>query len=268
MARYQVILVYDGTGFNGFQRQAKARTVQDVVETALRRLGWRGKTLLAAGRTDRGVHASGQVLAFDLAWRHSEEALLRALNSHLPFDVAARQVKAVAADFHPRYDAVSRRYCYRLFCCPVRDPLRERYAWRVWPLPDFEMLSQAAALLPGRRDFGAFGSPPKAESNTVRTVFQADWEATGDRDENSLLIFGITGDAFLYHMVRRLVSFQVAIGQGIQSLEALEHYLQGQSAGRVQGLAPPHGLVLAEVRYPEANRAASIEPDNNCAGES
>ena len=133
MARYQVILAYDGTFFKGYQRQAQARTVQAVVETALRQLGWRGRTVLSAGRTDTGVHASGQVIAFDLEWAHPAEELLRALNANLPEDVAAREIHEADLEFHPRYWAVSRRYRYRLFCQETRDPLRERYAWRVWP---------------------------------------------------------------------------------------------------------------------------------------
>ncbi len=146
MARYQVILAYDGTDFSGFQRQAKARTVQGVVEEALRRLNWRGRAILSAGRTDAGVHASGQAIVFDLDWNHTPEELMRALNTHLPGDVAVRAINQVSPRFQPRYQAISRRYCYHIFCDPVRDPLRERYAWRVWPPVDLSMLEQAAQL--------------------------------------------------------------------------------------------------------------------------
>ncbi len=129
MARYQVILAYDGADFFGFQRQADGcgqRTVQGVVEQALRRIGWQGRAILFAGRTDVGVHASGQVIAFDLDWLHSTDALLAALNANLPADVAAQAAQLAADDFHPRYDARARCYRYRLFCQPRRDPLRER----------------------------------------------------------------------------------------------------------------------------------------------
>ena len=148
MARYQVILAYDGTEFVGFQRQAqgkKSRTVQAAIETALRQIGWQGRAILAAGRTDTGVHAAGQVVAFDLDWSHGEQALLAALNANLPPDVAAQAAFERRADFHPRYDALSRSYRYSIFCRPLRDPLRERYAWRVWPAPELERL-QASAM--------------------------------------------------------------------------------------------------------------------------
>lgn len=114
--RYQVILAYDGTGFKGFQKQARTRTVQLVVEEALRKIGWQGKSVLGAGRTDTGVHALGQVVAFDLDWSHGTQDLLNALNANLPPDVSARDVRVVAPDFHPRFDASSRSYRYNLFC--------------------------------------------------------------------------------------------------------------------------------------------------------
>ncbi len=136
MARYQVILAYDGTDFAGSQRQAKSRTVQGEFEKALQRLGWPGRSAMMAGRTDAGVHAAGQVAAFDFDWAHTPEELGRALNANLPADMAVHRVQAVPAEFHPRFDAASRRYRYRLFCRNSRDPLRERYAWRVWPAVD------------------------------------------------------------------------------------------------------------------------------------
>ena len=165
MARYQIILAYDGTDFLGSQRQAGSRTVQSELEKALRKLGWDGQTVYLAGRTDTGTHASGQVAAFDLDWGHGLEKLQDALNAHLPRDMAVREVKAAADDFHPRFDATSRRYRYRLFCASVRDPLRERYAWRVWPA--VADLSPLADIWLGKHDFAAFGTPPRAGGSTV-----------------------------------------------------------------------------------------------------
>ncbi len=249
MARYQVILAYDGTEFRGFQRQArKARTVQGVLEVALRRIGWQGQSILAAGRTDTGVHASGQVVSFDLDWNHPPSALQAALNANLPPDVAARSVIEVKADFHPRYDALARCYQYRIFCQPVRDPLRERYAWRVWPAIELERLQQAATFLAGIHDFGAFGTPPRTGGTTVRTVSRAAW-----LQERTDLIFEIVADAFLYRMVRRLVGLQVAIGQGVLQIESLHNLLKAAGSegtpSLVKPLAPPQGLYLVEVLY-------------------
>jgi tRNA pseudouridine38-40 synthase len=244
MARYKVILAYDGTRFAGSQRQAVRRTVQGELEAALRRLGWPGRSVVMAGRTDTGVHAIGQVAAFDLAWPHGEDRLLQALNSALPEDVAVRQACVAPADFHPRFDARSRLYRYRLFCHSVRDPLHERLAWRVWPDVELERLSEAAAIFPGTHDFACFGSPVRSGGTTIRTVGSARWQETGGE-----LTFEIRADAFLYRMVRRLVFLQVAAAQGRVTLEALARCLS-RGAGRLPaGLAPAHGLTLVEVAY-------------------
>ena len=249
MARYQVILVYDGTEFFGFQRQARERTVQGVVEDALRRIGWQGRTILAAGRTDTGVHASGQVIAFDLDWAHSALDLRNGLNANLPSDVAAHQVFVARPGFHPRYDAIARRYRYQIYCQPTRDPIRERYAWRVWPALSCEALQQAARFLPGRHDFSAFGTPPRTGGTTERIVSEASWQAVGDQ-----FTFEVVANAFLYRMVRRLVSVQVAIVQGNISPEIMAVYLTGKPDELLQGLAPPQGLFLVEVMYPPGSR--------------
>jgi tRNA pseudouridine38-40 synthase len=244
MVRYQVILAYDGTEYQGFQKQAMARTVQGVVEEALRKLSWGGTSLLAAGRTDAGVHASGQVIAFDLEWRHSPAELLRALNAHLPPDVAARDIRIASPGFHPRFDAAWRCYRYHILCDPLRSPLKERYAWRVWPSPDLARLRAAARRLTGRHDFMAFGSPPQLGGKTTRTISRAEWF-----EEGPLLVFEIVSQAFLYHMVRRLVFFQVEIGQGRRQIDQLVERLEAPGSEMVQDLAPAQGLVLVEVRY-------------------
>jgi tRNA pseudouridine38-40 synthase len=249
MARYQIILAYDGTGFLGSQRQASSRTVQSELEKALRKLGWQGKTVYLAGRTDTGTHASGQVAAFDLDWLHGLQKLQDALNAHLPRDMAVREVKAAADHFHPRFDASSRCYRYRLFCAGVRDPLRERYAWRVWP--PVEDMAALAKIWPGRHDFAAFGSPPRAGGSTVRTVMSAAWQQEADE-----WLFEIRADAFLYRMVRRLVYAQVAAGQARLTAEtlllALDDLSEVGQVARSQipaSLAPASGLTLFEVRY-------------------
>ncbi|RME89414.1 MAG: tRNA pseudouridine(38-40) synthase TruA [Anaerolineae bacterium] len=259
MARYQVILAYDGTDFAGSQRQARARTVQGELERALRHLGWAGRAVMMAGRTDSGVHATGQVAAFDLEWRHSPEDLLRALNANLPPDLAVWQVKMTSSEFHPRFDAIARRYRYRLFCREVRDPLRERFAWRVWPPVDGERLRALAPLWEGQHDFAAFGSPTRPQGSTVRTVHHASWECHEDE-----WWFEIQADAFLYHMVRRMVAAQVAVAQGRLPAESIARALADPARVRERsekglggGLAPACGLTLVEVVYPPSVGQAS-----------
>jgi len=252
MARYKIILAYDGTDFQGYQRQGKARTVQLVVEAALVKLGWGGETILSAGRTDSGVHASGQVIAFDLDWGHSVEELVCALNANLPDDVAAKDGAQVEENFHPRYDAVERTYRYRIHMTPHRNPLRERFSWRVWPSLELGALRDAARLIPGSYDFAAFGSPPKAGGSTRRVVYSAGWDELGGE-----LVFEIRGNAFLYHMVRRLVFIQVQIGQGRLGLDDLKRALTEIQA-LPPGLAPAHGLTLCEVRYADHRQDAGL----------
>ena len=244
MVRYQIILAYDGTDFFGSQRQAKSRTVQGELENALRKMGWVGSSVLMAGRTDAGVHASGQVVAFNLGWKHSLEDLRNALNANLPADMALSQVRVAPADFHPRFDATARLYCYRLFCQRNRNPLRERYAWRVHPGVDGEMLNSLAAMLPGKFNFAAFGSPPRPGGSTERHLMRASWKKQEDE-----WIFEVQANAFLYHMVRRLVLAQVVIAQKKVPAEKFAKALAEQ-VEITSGIAPSNGLTLVEVSYP------------------
>jgi tRNA pseudouridine38-40 synthase len=251
MARYQLTLAYDGTDFFGSQRQANKRTVQAELEKALRKLGWTGRSVVLAGRTDTGVHATGQVAAVDLDWSHSDEKLIRALNAALPTDLAVHEARMVHAKFHPRFDAISRCYRYRLFCQPLRDPIRERFAWRVWPGVERNALPEVAKSFLGTHDFSPFGSPTTPKGTTVRTVLKAAWRKT-EPDEWH---FDVQADAFLYRMVRRLVFVQAVAAQGKVSLEAIAASLAGQPSGQRRsvlpaGLAPAHGLTLVEVTYP------------------
>ncbi|MBI3163183.1 MAG: tRNA pseudouridine(38-40) synthase TruA [Anaerolineales bacterium] len=245
MARYQVILAYDGSGFAGSQRQASARTVQGELENALRQLGWAGRAVLLAGRTDTGVHATGQAAAFDFDdWTHSAEKLLSALNAKLPADLAVKKATAVNADFHPRFDALSRTYRYRLFQDRLRDPLRERFAWRIPSAMDGECLGQTAQILLGTHDFASFGSPTSDKGTTTRTVTRSEWRKKPDGEWQ----YEVRADAFLYRMVRRLVYVQVAASQGRCSVKEVELALKGR--GKLPaGLAPANGLTLMNVEY-------------------
>jgi tRNA pseudouridine38-40 synthase len=221
------------------------------LEKALRKLGWTGRSVILSGRTDTGVHATGQVAAADLNWSHTESDLVRALNAALPSDIAVWSAEMVDDTFHPRFDAKSRRYCYSLFCQPIRDPIRERYAWRLQPAVNPDLLAEAARLLIGTHDFSAFGSPTTPKGTTVRTVSSALWMQAA---EDGTWKFEVQADAFLYRMVRRMVFVQVAVAQGKVPAEAIGRALAGQASGKTRsglpsGLAPAHGLTLVEVVY-------------------
>lgn len=256
MVHYQVILAYDGSRFVGFQRQrrySQTLTVQGQLEEALWKLGWQGEKVLYAGRTDRGVHALGQVVVFDFAWRHSPQALQAALNAHLPADIAVQSVRECVPSFHPRYHASGRRYRYRLFCAESRQPLLERYAWRVWPEVAIEPMQSAAKLIIGTHDFVAFGSPLSAQGSTQREVRVAKWQVWHEDGVSSAWQFEIQANAFLYHMVRRLVAAMVAIGQERLSLEQFQRALHGEKNVIKAELAPAQGLTLMEVLYKETS---------------
>ena len=245
MARYQSIVAYDGTAYHGFQRQVEGLpTIQAELEGALRRIGWQGDSLLAAGRTDAGVHALGQVIAFDHQWDHSPAALTKALNDHLPNDIGVIQSSLAEDDFQPRFGASSRRYRYRLLLSDHPDPLRARFVWRRWSDPDLDEMQQAAQALLGEHDFGAFGQAPIEGGHTVRQVYAANWQQADDE-----LHFDIEANAFLQHMVRRLTAALVWIGEGRLTAEEVIGCLD-QPEKRWEGnLAPPSGLILIEVKY-------------------
>jgi len=245
MAHYKLILAYDGTNYNGFQRQAIKTSVQATFEEALRRLGWQGRAVMPAGRTDSGVHAKGQVVSFNLDWNHPDYSLQNALNAFLPADIAVQSVEQVAADFHPRYDALSRRYRYQLYWQSARDPLRDRYAWRLERKPDLALMQAAANDLPGEHNFVAFGKALKEDGTTIRRIYSADWV-----EEEDGMNFTIVGNAFLYHMVRRIVYVLVRIGLGDLPVETVRLGLENLSTGIVS-LAPARGLTLEAVTFCE-----------------
>ena len=245
MAHYKLILAYDGTNYNGFQRQAIKASVQATFEEALRRLGWQGRAIMPSGRTDSGVHAKGQVVSFNLDWNHPDYALQNALNAFLPADIAVQSVQQVAPEFHPRYDALSRQYRYQLYWQSARDPLRDRYAWRLERKPELSMMQAAANDLLGEHNFIAFGKALKEDGTTIRRIYSADWV-----EEEDGMSFTIVGNAFLYHMVRRIVYVLVRIGLGELPVETVRIGLENLSTGIVS-LAPARGLTLEAVTFSE-----------------
>jgi len=245
MATYKSIIAYDGTDFQGFQRQTEGlRTVQGVMENALHSLGWQERSITAAGRTDAGVHARGQVITFALDWRHQINSLTRALNANLPPDVAVRQTEIAPQGFHPRFSAQVRRYSYTLISAPVRDPLRERFAWRTWPEPELDAMEAAATMLVGRFDFGAFGQAPSSDGHTIREVFRAQW-----RRKRDVIVFEIEANAFLHHMVRRLVGAMIEVGSGRANANEIRALLDDPKLRWEGRLAAARGLCLEAVIY-------------------
>lgn len=248
--RYRATLAYDGTNYQGFQRQAEGTpSIQAEVEKAIEAVTGQAVSILAAGRTDTGVHAVGQVIAFDVEWTRGAPVLLRAINAVLPDDIALQDLRQASADFHPRYDAVSRLYKYLIVRADQRQPLLRHRAWHVRAKLDEDAMDAAAMMLLGEHDFATFGQPPFGE-NTVRLVMESHWlrrRAPYGTDWT----YVIEANAFLKHMVRRIVGTLVDVGRGAMTLDAFERAFRAADLSQAGTLAPPQGLTLEQVNYPE-----------------
>jgi tRNA pseudouridine38-40 synthase len=246
MARYRAQVAYDGTPYQGFQRQSNALTVQSEVEAALTRIVKQPVVIWGAGRTDTGVHAVGQVIGFDADWPHSPEALLSALNFHLPPTIAVQSL-VEQAGFYPRHGVQARRYRYEVWSAQVRDPLMASRVWHVPANLDHSAMQRAADLLVGKHDFATFGHAPHG-NNTVREVFVSHWEQM-PHTSGVRYTYTIEATAFLHHMVRRIVALLVAVGRKQRSLKDFETAFRGVDVKYALPPAPPQGLTLEAVTY-------------------
>jgi tRNA pseudouridine38-40 synthase len=247
--RFRATVEYDGTEFSGFQLQKGSRTVQGELEAALSRLsGGNRQPVVGAGRTDAGVHATGQVIAFTYPGSLPVEALTEALNGTLPPDVAVRDLRRATAGFHPRYAARYREYRYSIWNGP-RSPLRERTTLWVRQELDVAAMVRAATAFEGRHDFSAFGG---ADPQPVRTVHRL-----RVRRDGSLVTIDVRADAFLRGMVRRIVAVLLAIGKGQLEPSAVPGLLTAARPALRGAAAPARGLCLRRVvmgRRQERNR--------------
>lgn len=244
MARYRATLSYDGTAYLGYQRQKDDQpTVQGEVEKVVSALAQRPVTVYGAGRTDSGVHATGQVIAFDIDWRHETEALQNAINAYLPADIKVREVNSVKPEFHPRFDARRRSYIYYVSNQAIIDPTKRLYSWHVRKPLDLAQMNEAAAVLIGSHDFATFGTPPQGNV-TVRQMFVAEWNPAGD-----YLTFQISANAFLYRMVRSIVGSLVAVGEHRWSVDHFVAAFEAADRTKAGTTAPAQGLFLVAVDY-------------------
>ncbi|HEX6200087.1 MAG TPA: tRNA pseudouridine(38-40) synthase TruA [Thermoanaerobaculia bacterium] len=262
---YRLIVSYRGAAYAGWQRQENALGVQQVVEEAVARLlGGSGGPppvrVIAAGRTDAGVHARAQAAHLEAAAPLPESVTLRALvhgvNRHLPEDVRVMAAHRVADGFHARKHAAGKVYLYRLRPAAVLSPLDAPFVVRVAGALDLDSMRRATAALPGRHDFTAFALAGGAHGQPFRTVARAQWlEADGE------LRFRIEGDGFLRGMVRSLVGTLLEVGRGRRTPEAFRALLAGRPRAAAGPTAPAHGLCLEEVLYPERWQALETYPD-------
>ncbi|MEO8230505.1 MAG: tRNA pseudouridine(38-40) synthase TruA [Chloroflexota bacterium] len=239
---------YDGTDFAGFQVNPGRRTVQGELQAALARLDPAGSaTVDAAGRTDAGVHASGQVIAFTYRGRSSAEELGRALDVLLPADVSIGDLKRVPAGFDPRYAARYREYRYTVWNGP-RSPLRERHALGVRDPLDVAAMARAGSVLVGRHDFSAFGATNRSPVRTVRAVRVT--------RRGRVVTIDVTADAFLRGMVRRIVAVLLKVGHGRMTEDQVATALVARRPAVDGATAPPRGLCLRRVALARPVRGA------------
>lgn len=243
---------YDGTGFLGWQVQAGGRTVQGTIEEALARVLGGRVPVLAAGRTDAGVHAAGQAISFRAATSIPPRGIAAACNAILPEDVAILSLEEAAPGFHATRDATGKVYRYEILPGSAPRPLLRRTTWRIPGRLDVRRMREAARLLVGRHDFRSFRSNPgreAAERGTVRTVRRLDVRRRGDR-----LLVEVEGDGFLYNMVRALVGTLVQVGRGTWEVARVTEALRARDRRAGGPTAPARGLTLVSVSYGKRRR--------------
>lgn len=242
--RWKCVCAYDGTHFAGWQSQARGTAIQDVIETRLAEIFKTPARIHGSGRTDAGVHALEQVFHFDADWRHEPAKLLAAFRVGLPASIQIKSVRAVAPNFHARFDATGKRYVYHVHLGDA-DPFTRPYCWTFFKPLDLSAMRAAAAGLRGRHDFRAFTAlnGPERE-DTVRELRRLDVEQRGKR-----IRITAEADGFLYKMVRSLAGVLVAVGEGKLTPEQVGGILQARERTAAVQTAPAQGLFLAKVFY-------------------
>ena len=259
----KLTLAYDGTRFVGWQRQADGESIQGLLEEALARFEGAPVTVHGAGRTDAGVHALGQVASASVTFTHPTGTLVRALNAQLPEDIRILEVADAAPDFHARFSARSKTYRYHICAGAVGDPFMRAFVWQLPEPLNATAMREAAAALAGTHNFAAFQSAGTDVARTVRTIFRSEFrgpvgsaphsfmtqsgaDLSGPRQE---LVYEVTADGFLRHMVRAIVGTLVEIGRGWRSVDSMAQLIGHGTRTQAGATAPPHGLFLVSVDY-------------------
>lgn len=246
MRTIKIVISYDGSGYHGFQKQKDILTVQGVVEEVLAKLCGERVVTAGSGRTDAGVHALAQTLTFTTNGRIPCANMVRAAASLLPRDIVLISAEEVEEGFHARFSAKWKTYEYKLLVNAHDNPFMMRYAWQLREQLDLPAMNEAAALLLGTHDFSAFRSTGSVDSSPVKTIYAAQWQQQGEE-----VSFRISGDGFLYHMVRNLVWSLVQVGLGKRSKADFAAELASERCEFLNSPAPAEGLYLAQVGYEE-----------------
>ena len=249
--RYAMVIEYDGTNYAGWQRQKNAVSVQQKIEEALEVVLGSKTTIYASGRTDSGVHAEGQVAHFESEKELNTRSTIYSLNSLLPSDVKIQKMFKVSSDFHAQYSAKSKTYLYRSYVSESASPLRDRFYARILPPVDVEKMKRASKSLVGKHDFKAFCSTGSSINSTEREIYEFNIVEKGDE-----VIFEITGNGFLYNMVRILAGTLLMVGQGKLTAEAFEEITKSKNRLLAGSTMPACGLYLHRVWYRESEEVA------------
>lgn len=245
--RIALVLEYDGSHYHGWQAQTGLHTVQQAVEHAISKVADSAVSVICAGRTDTGVHATNQVIHFDSDKERSIRAWIHGVNSFLPKDICIKWGKELSEEFHARYSATARRYRYVIYNGTIRPALfRSNLTWQYRQL-DHRVMHQSAQSLLGENDFTSFRSVECQSKTPMRHVQRLQVSRMGD-----LVIIDITANAFLHHMVRNIAGVLIAVGSGKHPASWVEEVLRAKDRKLGAETAPAYGLYLVQVTYPEA----------------
>ena len=244
MKRIKLTVAYDGTDYCGWQIQPNGITVEEVLNKALSRLTGEDILVTGASRTDAGVHARGNVAVFDTASTIPPERFSYAVNTLLPEDVVVVKSEEVAADWHPRYQESVKTYAYHILNREMPDPVRRKYVWHVNCPLDLEKMRTAAEYLTGEHDFKSFCSIHTGAKTTVRTIYSMDVERSGE-----VITIRVSGNGFLYNMVRIITGTLVEAGRGFRQPESVKELLDADERGKAGPTAPAQGLLLESIEY-------------------
>jgi tRNA pseudouridine38-40 synthase len=244
LSKFVLLLEYDGTKYHGFQWQAGLPTIQNELEQAISRFCGRSSRVMAASRTDTGVHAKGQVVSFWAKSTLDTMTLVRALNYHLPGDIAVKAAYRAGDDFNVRRDALSREYHYYILNSYTRSPFSQRFALFVPEILDIEAMNDACQLIQGEHDFASFASSFDGSKSTLRNVHEAGIKKKGD-----FAVFRIVANSFLPHQVRSTVGLLIRLGRGKIGVGDFHDIMEAKTLGLAGPLSPARGLFLMNVRY-------------------
>ncbi|MCH5274750.1 MAG: tRNA pseudouridine(38-40) synthase TruA [Lachnospiraceae bacterium] len=245
MRNFKMILQYEGTRYQGWQRQESSEnTIQGKLEALLSKMCGKKVEVQGSGRTDAGVHAAGQVANAHLETEKTAGEILKYMNTYLPEDIAVISVEEVEERFHSRLNAKGKVYCYRVINSDLPHVFERKYTYRVEEKLDIEAMKCAADLLCGTHDFAAFTSAKKSKKSTVRTIEEIRIEEKADE-----IFFYFSGNGFLFHMVRILMGTLLEVGMGKRKAAEMTEIMSSGKRDRAGALAPARGLTLLEVRY-------------------